>query len=103
MKLITRQSMANEAHAELIKRYPECAETIGKKLLALGENPSPDAVDAVIGNSSWTMTPRCDECGSEEVPVVQVGEEPDYESNTAILCESCLTQAVSLFTNKEIT
>ena len=94
MKLITRQSLANETHARWMAQYPKDKEGIGAKLLALGENPNPDEVDATIGNGSWTRTPECDECGSNNVPVVQVGEESDYNSNTANLCKECLAKAL---------
>lgn len=68
-----------------------------ERLLALGPAPKPDEVDAVVGNSSWTDTPRCSECDStDNAPRVRVGEEPDYESNTAWLCLSCAENAVAM-------
>ena len=64
-------------------------------LVALGEGPTPEAVEAVIGNRSWTRE-KCDECGASVESIVRLGEEPDYESNTARVCLGCLTKAVEL-------
>jgi hypothetical protein len=56
---------------------------------------SPQAVDEAIGNSSWTRI-NCDECKAQVDWVVQLGEEPDYESSTACICRSCLNKALLL-------
>ena len=98
-KLITRETLAACAAAEWRRTYPGTfwpeKTAIGNKLEALGINPSPDAVDAAIGNDSWTNVPECGGCGDKSPPaVVQVGEELDYESSTANLCAACLADAV---------
>lgn len=106
MKLITRQSLANEA-AERWKGNYYCPDrgwlgygidsyAVYSHLLALGENPDPDRVDAVIGNGSWTEKPSCDECGQQVAAVAEVGQPPDYESATARLCYSCASRAHEL-------
>ena len=59
-------------------------------------SPNPDDVDAVIGNSSWTDV-KCNECNQYGGPVVTLGEEYDYESATASICEPCLRKALALF------
>jgi len=51
-------------------------------------------VVAIIGNDSWTKV-RCDECSQEVDWVVQVGEDPDYESHTVTVCRSCLNKIVA--------
>ena len=66
-----------------------------KAMIALGENPDPDAVDKAIGNGSWTRL-KCDECGHDKDAVVQLGQEPDYESSTALICPECLNKAHNL-------
>ena len=44
-------------------------------------------VDAIIGNGSWTSPEDCSECRSRDGrPVVELGQEPDYESSTAWIC-----------------
>lgn len=42
----------------------------------------------------------CDECSEKVNIAIQLGEEPDYESATAIICESCLNKAKELFNQK---
>ena len=67
---------------------------VWRKLDALGSTPDPDAVDKAIGNESWTRV-GCDECGARG-DVVQIGQEPDYESSTAWICAECLAKALQL-------
>ena len=43
----------------------------------------------------WVET-ECHECGRRNVSVVQLGEPPDYESQTADICIDCLRQALAL-------
>lgn len=55
---------------------------------------SAEDVDRVIGNNSWTCV-DCNECEAKTDWVIVVGEEPDYESQTARLCRSCVQRAFS--------
>lgn len=67
---------------------------IGELLEDLNK-PTPEAVNAIIGNDSWTKL-TCDECGSDVDAVVQVGEELYfYEPRTASICLTCAKDAVS--------
>lgn len=106
MKLITPQSLAATAADRWKANYFRGGEwgevclgdsrEIYEALAALGESPDPDDVDRIIGNHSWTRR-NCNECGSyERQPVVEVGQEPDYESSTAWLCFECLTRAFAI-------
>jgi hypothetical protein len=54
-------------------------------------------VNEIIGNNTWTIA-ECSECKRIVKDVVMVGEQPDYESNTAYLCKKCAERAWSLFT-----
>jgi hypothetical protein len=73
------------------------ANEIHKQLEGLDVETSTAAdVAAIIGNSSWAEPQRCDECGARQWPAVQLGEEPDYESNTAVVCVDCLRKALEL-------
>lgn len=62
----------------------------------LGANPTPGQVNVTIGNESWTRC-TCDECGASVNEVMRLGAIPDYSSNTAWICESCLRTALELF------
>jgi len=97
MKFLTIQTQANEAYARWMEQYPKDRNGIGKKLKELGETPDPATVNDITGNLSWTSTPHCSECQNIGMPVVQIGQEPDYDTNTAWICKKCMTKAVALF------
>lgn len=103
MKLITRQSLANQAAERWLRQYTyrdgdvePGRKDVYERLLALGETPEPNSVDSVIGNNSWTKPNDCSECGMNFDVVVELGEEPGYESSTVWLCFDCLLRAVEL-------
>lgn len=63
-------------------------------------NPTPSAakeINRIIGNESWTRMPKCDQCQRVKPALVLMGEEPDYESATAWVCQDCLVDALKLF------
>lgn len=105
--IVTRQMLANRAAENWRHQYSEGkfgwkstsmpVQPIGvhRKLIALGPTPTPEQVNAVIGNSSWTRL-TCDQCGNEVDTVIVVGQAQDYESSTASLCITCLEQAYNL-------
>lgn len=109
MKIITRKLLAKRAanrwymqycnrgvwDSRMLERSKETKEDIYNKLLSLGDDPNPDDIDKVIGNHSWTWV-YCNECDERVEGVVQLGEEPDYESNTANVCFGCLNKASML-------
>lgn len=69
-------------------------QTIGQALVAL-ETASADDVNGIVGNSSWTRI-NCDACGRAVKSVVHIGEQPDYESSTAMICGDCLSKALKI-------
>lgn len=110
MRMITRKSLAAGA-AELWRKqyyssqhdvwnYGEGKRETWEALVALGPNPLPCVVNSIIGNSSWTSC-KCDECGSHVEAVIEVGEEPDYESCTAHLCMPCVYKAYDMIISDE--
>lgn len=109
MKIITRESTAAEAAERWKGQYsrggqwgtvyigePRDTREIYEALVALGPSPDPDAVNELIGNTSWASPPQCDECNKAAECIVQLGEEPDYESSTANICPDCLSKAIAL-------
>ena len=79
-------------------RYGEEKFLILGKLRDLDlETVRPEVVDDIIGNNTWTIA-NCSDCGRTVPDVVMVGENPDYESNTAYLCRECAKRAWLLFT-----
>lgn len=101
MRIITRQETANNVTARWKKQYknPMYASSdksdILTKLQALEDTPDPDQIDVIIGNKSWTRV-TCHECDTEISPVIELGQEPNYDSYTACICLSCLTKAIKI-------
>jgi hypothetical protein len=102
MELITERSLiatVSERWREQYSssRYPD-KQSIAVRLEKLDlKTATAEQVKEIIGNDSWTRVPRCSECGTESVArIVRVGEEPDYDSNTAYLCPSCVCKAMKL-------
>lgn len=103
MKIITSQSLANGVYARWEEQYDgytfvdgEKKKTIMQSLKNLQAPVDPEEVNRIIGNTSWTTPPSCDVCGKFNGPVIEVGEEPDYESNTAYICLDCVQSVVRL-------
>lgn len=70
-------------------------EGIYNRLVALPSKATEEQVTAIIGNGGWTRN-VCDQCKRDVEIVVEVGQEPDYESATARLCAQCLQDALAL-------
>lgn len=64
------------------------------------ETATAEQVAEIIGNGSWVRERTCDECGQSSWGIVQLGEEPDYESCTADICADCLRSALKLLESK---
>lgn len=58
-----------------------------------------EAIDAAIGNESWTRN-ECNECGVDADLTITVGEPMDYESHTATLCADCIARAADKLRNE---
>jgi len=103
MRLITQRGLIQEVVKRWEQQYPERTgekAEIRKKLKALNlKTATAEAIEKIIGNHSWT-TIICDECGRDTDQAVEVGQEPDYESATAILCTDCASQAYILATTE---
>lgn len=97
MKLITTRSQIREVVDRWFNQYPKDKSGIGEKLKKLDlEAATPKDVASIIGNPSWVTTQICKECGLPSDVVVQLGEEPGYESDTTQICPKCLENAVAL-------
>ena len=105
MKLVTERIRAREVASQWAKAYPldgpygkcEKKQSIARQLNDLnGETATADEIASIIGNNSWCGPSKCDECGANVDAVVEIGEEPDYESHTATICLPCLQLAVAM-------
>src|ERR1700723_1622999 len=96
MQIVTREMRAAVAAQAWHERYDVYDESFGfsgggRALDALGENPDPDDVDAVIGNESWTKC-FCAGCSSYHGDAAAFGEDDDM----VLLCLGCLENAVAM-------
>lgn len=115
MQIITRKTQANSAAARFARNYKpshnceawpvyQWGDTgyIYQSLLELGSNPKPNDVEAIL--KGWTTPGTCSECGEvQENMLIQLGEEPDYESHTAYICVECLHKAWGAVANESTT
>jgi hypothetical protein len=95
MKIITRQKCADEVVEKWERVYGKAQYGADKLVILrllkqLPKPVDPDEVDRIIGNTSWTYTHHCSQCGQQSEVVIEVGQEPDYESATAWLCVPCV-------------
>jgi hypothetical protein len=107
MKLITPHTLARTAALRWKgahslsggwkKIYGVDTGEIFDRLIALGSMPEPEKVDAIIGNTSMTDT-RCDECGANRVPVIELGQSPGRHcvSRSVHICPRCIDRAMGL-------
>ena len=97
MELINERQLIRGVADKWRRQYRGDKRDIQEKLAALDpETATAKDVFEIVGNDSWTIPPSCSECGAEASEIVQVGEEPDYESNTAYICGPCLLKACAL-------
>lgn len=73
-----------------------CMEEIYDNLVKLGDSPTADDINHIIGNSSWTSI-NCDVCGRDKQDVVELGQEADYEATPAYVCYDCAKKVVAMF------
>ena len=82
--------------------YTDWKQDVSRTLEAIDDETATAAeVAAIIGNKSWAEPQTCHECGEASWDVVQVGEEPGYESATALICVHCLRKAIALVTGEK--
>ena len=99
MKVITKRTLIREIAKKWNAQFfygPLEGDTTGDKLSALDvETASVEDIVQIIGTTVWTDL-SCSECGKSVDLVIQVGEEPDWETQTAYLCEACVKNTFNL-------
>lgn len=105
MKLINERTQVRTVAARWRENYgpkTQWAKDQGKQAIqaqldALDvETATAADVDAIIGVGGWCMPQTCADCGESARVLVELGEEPDYDSCTANICVSCLKAALKL-------
>lgn len=80
---LANNKMALDIYNELIENKPLTEEKIIK----------------IIGHASW-ITEYCNECNKPNDYIIEIGQEPDYDSATAKMCINCLNKAVKELSSK---
>lgn len=94
IKIRTKQSIIDGV-AEMWKhQYGESNTKEYQQLCAL-VSPTEEQIANIIGNSSWTEN-ECTECRKDFPIVIQIGDDPDYDSDTVWLCTECLQKALRM-------
>lgn len=90
-----------DPYAETIKKSNPRAHAKFQRIAALRNDATAADVNKIgspwTEGQTWAHADRCTGCGERARAVVQVGEEPEYESSTAILCRPCVEKALALF------
>ena len=87
----------NRSGPVILGWYSKRQEITYNALVALGDSPSWEDIRAVSGMKNFNPPkPVCEECKTPVDIAVTVGEEPDMDSHTAILCLPCLEKAVAM-------
>lgn len=74
-------------------RYGNHAAKIGPLNALKPEELTPERINAIIGNDSWTNN-TCDVCGHNFDVLVRIGQEPDYDTRWSDVCRGCLEVAL---------
>lgn len=101
MQLVTEKQLVLEVVKAWERQYPghgsgQWSQEVSAALKQLDlTTATAEDIEAIIGNSSWTAI-RCNECNCRVKAAVQLGEDPDYDSATAVVCFDCLRKALAL-------
>ena len=109
MKHLNERTQIKDAIKNFVRTYglgtygaDKRGRSICKELLALDpETATASEIAEIIGNKHWVRERTCSECGKQTWDIVEIGEEPDYESATAEICLDCLKKAVNLIENQK--
>jgi len=105
MEVITKQVLASKVPDIFSERYSpgsfygeqETHKNTREALLALDHPINPDKVDEIIGNTSWTRIPVCDECGEHpEMIVLFSNDYGDQDCRHIHVCEKCIHKSLRL-------
>ena len=110
MKLLDERTQVRKVAERWFRQYGEGTygadkrgRMVGRELKALDpETATADEVAEIVGHCGWVCPQQCNECKANSWQVVQLGDEPDYESRTANVCADCLRKALSLTRNAKL-
>ena len=79
----------------MFERYPARREILAKLKAMDVETVTADEVTAIIGTRGW-ISMTCNECNNLAGDLVEIGDEPDYESQTARVCKECAPKLIAM-------
>lgn len=95
---LTKQAHIDDVPNRWARQYPEEHYGDGDKKSAIRRMlqlmPLPlksSAIDALIGNTSWTAH-RCDVCDADSDLLIRVGDDPDHDSRWLDICPNCIAE-----------
>lgn len=99
MKLLTERAQVRTVAARWREHYGDLARgrEYAARLDALDtETATAEDVAAALDGRRWVAPGTCHECRDWTWDLVELGEEPDYDSCTVSICRACLTKALEL-------
>ena len=87
------RNVAEKWRMQYLRSTPDKMNILSGLLAIDKESALSEDIAKIIGNTSWTEL-KCDECGQYVKEIIQLGQEPDYESSTAFICCDCLCAAM---------
>lgn len=107
MKLFTKKEVLDN----LLERYTKwigdkhrtfrCGRNSADVIKQLSEedNLTQERAQEIVGDT-YSLELICDECGKDSSALIRLGEQPDYESRTASICQKCLANAQNKMPSK---
>lgn len=89
-----RAAFFRNMSADRVAGLSQLAADRRQRMLALPAAPTAEQLRAALGYGLLYGL-LCANCEREVDAVVELGEEPDYESSTARVCEACLVAALA--------
>lgn len=98
---ITRSSICRHVADRWHKQYRQLYEqSPGKldildRLRALNGTGTPEQINSIIGNNSWTKN-YCHECGKDSEILIHLGDAPREDTTWIHVCPDCLKAALAM-------
>jgi len=110
IRIVSREILAATAAEEWkrihidggIERGGVDVNDVHRRLVALGKNPHPKEVEDVIGARDFTTLGSCMHCDRRRKRLVEIEFGVGAMCEQVRLCEACLDEAKSLFTQSQL-
>lgn len=89
---LTKDSWKRQYLVNGVWKFGDRKKEVYEQLVSLGDNPTPEEVNTIIGNTSWTRL-ECNECCKEVNEVVVFETAHEYQTE---VCKKCLNKSIKL-------